>query len=110
MVREGSISPDPIATLAFDQGAVATSVTTRRRWQSGAGEMHHLIDPSSGRPHQNGVVLATTLAPDGWLAEIMTKSLLTGSSAPRPLDSIPALVLRDDGATTLHGAMASYLS
>ncbi len=35
-------------TVAIREGALATSSTTVRRWRSGAGELHHIVDPATG--------------------------------------------------------------
>jgi FAD:protein FMN transferase len=40
----------PGPTVALDGGGLATSSTTVRRWRSGALELHHLVDPRTGRP------------------------------------------------------------
>jgi len=37
-------------TVAIEGGGLATSSTTVRRWRSRSEELHHLIDPRTGRP------------------------------------------------------------
>jgi FAD:protein FMN transferase len=44
-------SPGP--TVALGAGGLATSSTTVRRWRSGSTELHHLVDPRTGRPTQS---------------------------------------------------------
>jgi FAD:protein FMN transferase len=44
-------SPGP--TVALAGGGLATSSTTVRRWRSGRTELHHLIDPRTGRPTES---------------------------------------------------------
>jgi thiamine biosynthesis lipoprotein len=39
----------PGPTVAIEEGGLATSSTTVRRWRSGAAELHHLVDPRTGR-------------------------------------------------------------
>ncbi len=59
------------------QGAVATSTTQKRRWQSKAGiTHHHLIDPATGLPSASGVALVTVLAQETWRAETWAKAIL----------------------------------
>ena len=44
---------DPVApgpAVALTGGGLASSGTTVRRWRSRAGELHHIIDPRTGRP------------------------------------------------------------
>ena len=40
----------PGPTVAIVSGGLATSSTTVRRWRSRSQELHHLIDPRTGRP------------------------------------------------------------
>jgi thiamine biosynthesis lipoprotein len=35
--------------ITVSSGGLATSSTTVRRWQTGSGEAHHLVDPATGR-------------------------------------------------------------
>lgn len=65
---------DPIAVLDLHVGAVATSTSSRRRWTRGGAEMHHLLDPRTGRPAQSRIVSATVVADEGWRAEVLAKS------------------------------------
>jgi thiamine biosynthesis lipoprotein len=37
-------------TVVIRAGGLATSSTTRRRWQRGGDVLHHLLDPRTGRP------------------------------------------------------------
>ena len=67
---------EPLALVAVEEGAIATSTTLRRHWSTSTGEMHHLIDPSTGRPADNGVVAATVLSGRGWRAEVLAKAAL----------------------------------
>jgi thiamine biosynthesis lipoprotein len=44
-------APEAIqTTVAVERGGLATSSTTVRRWRSGDGYLHHVIDPRTGRP------------------------------------------------------------
>jgi thiamine biosynthesis lipoprotein len=43
----------PGPTVALDGGGLATSSTTVRRWRSGTVELHHLVDPRTGRPAES---------------------------------------------------------
>jgi thiamine biosynthesis lipoprotein len=36
--------------VALNGGGLATSSTTVRRWRSGTEDLHHLVDPRTGRP------------------------------------------------------------
>jgi FAD:protein FMN transferase len=68
-----------LASVEFDDGAVATSSRTRRRWTTAAGERrHHLIDPLMGSPVESDVVSATAVAAEGWQAEVLAKAAFIG--------------------------------
>jgi thiamine biosynthesis lipoprotein len=96
---------DPIQTghellrLAMTDGAVATSSRLLRRWQTTAGEAHHLIDPTTGRPAQTDVVAVTVVAGETWWAEALTKALfLAGPAGLDEFGDIHAVVVTADGA------------
>lgn len=65
-----------IADFTATEGAIATSGTTRRSWQSSGGRAHHLIDPRTGLPARTGIIQATAVAPTAVEAEVRTKSAL----------------------------------
>jgi thiamine biosynthesis lipoprotein len=60
------------ATLMLrDQGA-ATSSTRKRRW----GDVHHLIDPRTGRPAQTGLEEVSVVTASAFEAEVVAKTAL----------------------------------
>lgn len=74
---------DPNATLGVLQvgpGAVATSSTTRRRWQQGGLVRHHLIDPRTGAPAESDWLSVTVIAAHATVAEVFAKVLLIAGS------------------------------
>ncbi len=65
----------PVGKLAIGAGGVATSGVSKRRWRNSDGTIgHHLIDPSTGRPCESGIVQVTALAPSAEEAEIRAKA------------------------------------
>jgi FAD:protein FMN transferase len=66
--------------VALRTGAVCTSSTTKRRWKTTAGAMHHLINPASGRPSETDIESVTVLAARAVDAEIATKDAAMLSS------------------------------
>lgn len=54
-----------------DQGA-ATSSVRRRRWS----EVHHMIDPRTGRPCRSGLDEVSVVAASGVDAEVIAKTAL----------------------------------
>jgi thiamine biosynthesis lipoprotein len=63
-----------LGVLALHGGAVCTSSTLKRSWQSGGGAAHHIIDPRTGRPAFSGVVAATVRADTAAAAEVLAKT------------------------------------
>jgi len=57
-------------------GGLATSSTTRRRWNAGSEEAHHIIDPRTGAPAHTPVYNATVQASTAALAEAGAKAVL----------------------------------
>jgi FAD:protein FMN transferase len=91
--------------LTLSAGAVATSGLNVRLWRDGDGRpVHHLLDPSTGRPAWTGLVGATALAPTALEAETLAKIALLSGSA-RALARYGGLVVRDDGEVEPVGAL-----
>lgn len=85
-VGEAAWSPEPLAVLELERGAVATSTPLRRCWskrsptyRGGAGteslQAHHLLDAHTNRPVVNGPLLVTTIAGEAWWAEAAATAL-----------------------------------
>jgi FAD:protein FMN transferase len=55
-------------------GAVATTSRARRTWKRGATELHHIIDPRTGRPARTPWVSATVIAGQAVHAEPFAKA------------------------------------
>ena len=84
-----------LATVALTTGAVATSSVTRRRWRHGTEDVHHLVDPATGRPSRTDVAAATVLAAEARTAEVLAKAVVLAGL----VEGIGLLV--DAGATGL---------
>jgi thiamine biosynthesis lipoprotein len=104
----------PVAHLGLADGAVATSTTLRRRWRADDGQpRHHLIDPATGLPSDTDLTLATVVAAQGWVAEVLAKAVLLRGSA-HPFDIIggtgaQALVVDSAGAVTATPGLTEFL-
>lgn len=86
---------DPSAELGrlrLVRGALATSSVTRRAW---GPDLHHLIDPLSGRPADGRVLQATVWAPTCAEAEVAAKDVLLSGEAA--LDRSAGVVVLRDG-------------
>ena len=82
-------------------GGLATSSTATRRWRVGAEQMHHIIDPRTGRPavsRWRTVTVAAGSCVDANIAS--TTALLLDERAPAWLEQqgLPARLLAADGS------------
>jgi thiamine biosynthesis lipoprotein len=57
-------------------GAIVTSTTRIRRWDSYECTYHHIFDPRAGRPTDSGVVAAIVAGSDAWWAEGIAKAAI----------------------------------
>ena len=69
-----------LTTLRSGPGAVATSSITKRRWQQGRQQQHHIIDPRTSVPAETDWLSVSVIAPHAALAEVYAKALLIGGS------------------------------
>lgn len=100
------------ALVMLGDGAVATSTTLKRRWQTTNGSAHHLIDPRTGRSGDSDVVTATVIAAEAAWAEIFAKCIVLGGTR-RGVDlvgehSLAALVTRRNGVTVRTNSFERY--
>ncbi len=91
----------PGPTIAVTGGGVATSGVAVRRWQTVAGELHHIVDPRTGRPADpvwRTVTVAARSCVEANTAS--TAAVVLGVEAPAWLEArrLPARLVRADGA------------
>jgi thiamine biosynthesis lipoprotein len=102
--------PEGGRVVRLDAGALATSGTSRRRWWMGGREVHHLIDPETGRPAQSGLWSATAVAHTCQAAEVAatTTFLLGPSEGAHWLDErdLDGLLVLPDGRQVEAGPWA----
>jgi thiamine biosynthesis lipoprotein len=74
-------------SLTLKNGGMATSGTTRRRWERGGKPQHHLIDPRTGRPSGSRWSEVTVAAASCLEADIAAKAaFLLSEEGPAWLD------------------------
>lgn len=100
-IVEPEVSAEPIARLVLAQGAIATSTTERRRWIDDGLPRHHLIDPTTGQPHDRSIRLASVVTADAWWAEVCAKQLfgVSPSDIDNCLVDADAVVVDAQGET-----------
>ncbi|HSP03387.1 MAG TPA: FAD:protein FMN transferase [Acidimicrobiales bacterium] len=97
-VPEPAGPQEELLRLSIAHGAVATSSSLRRRWQTTTGEAHHLIDPTTGQPTDSDVHSVTVVAAEAWWAEVLTKYLyVLGPDGLASIDDAHAVVVMADG-------------
>lgn len=64
------------ATVRLNQGAVATSSVLGRKWETGKGTMHHLIDPRTMASASTDAVQCTVVGDNALECEIYAKVIL----------------------------------
>ena len=99
-------APLPGCTVAISGGGLATSSTTVRRWRSGQIELHHIIDPRTGRsavtPWRSVSVAGASCVAANTAS---TAAIILGDAAPAWLAAcgLPARLAGDDGAVCVAG-------
>jgi thiamine biosynthesis lipoprotein len=88
--------------VAIRAGGVASSGVSVRRWRTASGEMHHILDPRTGRPVRSPwstVTVAGATCLDANAAS--TAAVVLGADAPGWLADrgLPARLARLDGST-----------
>jgi thiamine biosynthesis lipoprotein len=91
----------PVQVVAIAGGGLATSSTTVRRWRAGRRDLHHIVDPVSGRPageHWRTVTVAAASCVDANAAA--TAAIVKGEVAGAWLErlGLAARLVRADGA------------
>ncbi len=97
---------EPGPTVAIHTGGLATSGTTVRRWRAGALELHHIVDPRTGRPAETPWRTATAVGRSCVEANVAsTAAMVLGESAPAWLEArgVAARLVRVSGEVVLAG-------
>lgn len=96
----------PGLTVAIEGGGLATSGTTVRRWLAGDRELHHIVDPATGRaaetPWRTVSVTASTCVNANVAS---TAAILLGEQAPAWLEArgLAARLVRTAGEVAYTG-------
>jgi thiamine biosynthesis lipoprotein len=99
---------EPLAVIAVNNLAVATSSVRRRRWRAGNRIVHHLIDPVTGEPGGEGLLAVTVAGSDPAWSEVWSKTLfLEGRAGIAELArrrGLAAWWVADDGSLEMTAA------
>jgi thiamine biosynthesis lipoprotein len=102
----------PVAVLNVVRGACATSSTRLRRWRAGGEEVHHLIDPRTGRSGGQSLRSVTVVTDDPAEAEVWSKTLFLHGDALATVAAdrgLAALWVTADKLMEWTEPMAEYL-
>jgi thiamine biosynthesis lipoprotein len=102
----GDSDDSPGQTIMIHTGGLATSSTTVRRWQRGAEEMHHVVDPTTGGPASGPWRTVSVAAASCVQANVATTAaIVRGDGAVQWLDclGVPARLVRRDGVVVRTG-------
>jgi thiamine biosynthesis lipoprotein len=93
----------PGQTVALESGGLATSSTTVRRWRSGVVELHHLVDPRTGRPADSPWRTVSVAARTCVDANVASTASFLVDDAPKWLAacSLPARLVGAAGERTI---------
>lgn len=80
-IEDPAGADDPLAAIAVQTGAVATSSVRINRWVRDGQTVHHLLDPRTGKPAAGGLQSVTVHGPDPAWAEIWSKALFVAGAA-----------------------------
>ncbi|HET6811632.1 MAG TPA: FAD:protein FMN transferase [Acidimicrobiales bacterium] len=103
----------PLAVLGLSDRACATSSVRVRRWRTAGREVHHLVDPSTGRPGGEGLAAVTVVGPDPAEAEVWAKALFlagtSGIAGRAEAGGLAALWVDADGRVGATPAMERWI-
>lgn len=98
---------EPECAIALPSGsAVASSSTIRRRWAHDGEQMHHIIDPRTGRPAEPVWRTVTVAATSCVLANTLTTAAVVRGAAARTwlaTQGVPARLVAQDGTVSVLG-------
>ncbi len=102
-----------LVVIGLTCGGAATSSVLRRRWRRTDGEVHHLLDPRTGRSTRSGLVAVTALAAETAWAEIHAKAaLVAGPVEGRELverAGLSALFVDERGGVDMVGHFEDFV-
>ncbi|HEX5371066.1 MAG TPA: FAD:protein FMN transferase [Dehalococcoidia bacterium] len=103
-----------MAVLSVTERGVATSSSIKRSWRAGDLQLHHLIDPRTGRPSDSNAAQVTVIAASATLADYHAKvALLLGSASGLEYlnrePDLEGLIVRHDDSRLHTAGLNNYL-
>lgn len=105
---------DPAAVLRLRDRACATSSIRIRSWTVGDSEVHHIIDPRTGRSAASDLLSVTVVGLDPAMAEVWSKSLFVvgrgGIREAADTRNLAALWVDSEGRVGVSRAMRPFVA
>jgi len=102
--------PHTPLTLGVTGGGLATSGRDHRRWRRGNAELHHLVDPATGRPSRSDLLRVTAVADSAAAAEVAAKTLFLAGERAAIVEAnalgISCVLVTEDDRVVLAGRLA----
>ena len=99
---------EPLAVIGLSEGAVATSSIRHRQWDREGRRVHHLVDPTTGRPTWDGLLAVTVAGGDPAWSEVWSKALFlsgrTGIAHEARRRGLAVWWVEDDGTLSMTPA------
>ena len=104
------------AVIEVADQAVITSGGYQRYFEENGQTYHHIIDPRTGYPAENGLISVTIISADGTLADALSTSLFimgpeeASSFWKKHGDTFDAIMMKDDGTVMVTAGLADHCS
>ena len=109
-------SSDVMMVLQVQDQAVVTSGGYERYFEEDGVRYHHIIDPRTGYPAENGLISVTIISADGTLADALSTSLFimgpeeASSFWKKHRDTFDAIMMKEDGTVMVTAGLADHCS
>lgn len=104
------------AVVEVADQAVITSGGYQRYFEENGQTYHHIIDPRTGYPAENGLISVTIISADGTLADALSTSLFimgpeeASSFWKKHRDTFDAIMMKEDGTVMVTAGLADHCS
>ncbi len=111
-IQDPANTNDMFAVVKVSDEAVITSGAYQRYFEEDGVHYHHIIDPRTGYPANNGLTSVTIISPDGTLADALSTSLFimgpekAASFWQEHKDQFDAIMMTDDGTILVTAGLA----